>query len=146
MAFELPPLPYPKNALEPHTSAKTLEFHHGKHHEAYVTNLNKLVKGSPMATSPRGDHQGDRQGRVQGRHLQQRRPGLEPHLLLELHEAERRRRADGRCRPGDHRDLGGYDKFKEEFKAPRLGQFGSGWAWLVAERRQAEDHQDAERR
>ena len=48
MAFELPPLPYPKNALEPHTSAQTLDFHHGKHHQAYVTNLNNLVKGSPM--------------------------------------------------------------------------------------------------
>ena len=48
MAFELPPLPYPKNALEPHTSAQTLDFHHGKHHQAYVTNLNNLVKGTPM--------------------------------------------------------------------------------------------------
>ena len=50
MAFELPPLPYPKTALEPHTSAKTLEFHHDKHHAAYVTNLNNLVKDSPMAS------------------------------------------------------------------------------------------------
>ena len=48
MAFELPPLPYPKNALEPYTSAQTLDFHHGKHHQAYVTNLNKLVEGTPM--------------------------------------------------------------------------------------------------
>src|SRR6202043_4052641 len=48
MAFELPPLPYPKNALEPYTSARTLEFHHGKHHQAYVTTLNELVAGSPM--------------------------------------------------------------------------------------------------
>ena len=48
MAFELPPLPYPQNALEPHTSANTLDFHHGKHHQTYVTNLNNLVKGTPM--------------------------------------------------------------------------------------------------
>ncbi|MGH7064005.1 MAG: superoxide dismutase, partial [Stellaceae bacterium] len=48
MAFELPPLPFPKNALEPHMSAQTFDFHHGKHHQAYVTNLNNLVKGSPM--------------------------------------------------------------------------------------------------
>ena len=46
MAFELPPLPYEKNALEPHISAETLEFHYGKHHQAYVTNLNNLVKGT----------------------------------------------------------------------------------------------------
>src|SRR5204863_5946074 len=48
MAFELPPLPYPKNALEPHTSAQTLDFHHGRHHQTYVTNLNNLVKDTPM--------------------------------------------------------------------------------------------------
>src|SRR5215469_17530684 len=50
MAFELPDLPYPKNALEPHTSAQTLDFHHGKHHQAYVTNLNNLVKDTPLAS------------------------------------------------------------------------------------------------
>ncbi len=49
MAFELPALPYDKTALEPHMSAKTLEFHHGKHHQAYVTNLNNLVKDTPLA-------------------------------------------------------------------------------------------------
>src|SRR5665213_2919308 len=48
MAFELPSLPYPKNALEPHTSAHTLDVHHGKHHKAYVDNLNRLVGGSPL--------------------------------------------------------------------------------------------------
>src|SRR5258708_39521191 len=49
MAFELPPLPSPKNALEPHMSARTLQFHHGKHHQAYVTNLNNLIKDTPLA-------------------------------------------------------------------------------------------------
>src|SRR5258705_6139515 len=48
VAFEFPPLPYPKNALEPHISERTMDFHHGRHHQAYVTNLNNLVKGSPM--------------------------------------------------------------------------------------------------
>src|SRR5665213_255245 len=49
MAVELPPLPFPKDALEPHMSARTLEFHHDKHHAAYVTNLNNLIKDSPLA-------------------------------------------------------------------------------------------------
>src|SRR5438552_18505821 len=49
MAFELPKLPYPKDALEPHVSTKTLEFHHGKHHQTYVTTLNNLVKDTPLA-------------------------------------------------------------------------------------------------
>src|SRR5207302_1233305 len=48
MAFELPPLPFPKNALEPYTSAKTLEFHHGKHHQTYVNTLNELIEGMPI--------------------------------------------------------------------------------------------------
>src|ERR1044071_9966324 len=48
MAFELPPLPYPKNALQPHMSEQTLDFHYGKHHQAYVTNLNNAVKGTPL--------------------------------------------------------------------------------------------------
>ena len=48
MAFELPPLPFPKNALEPYTSAKTLEFHHGKHHQTYVKTLNELIEGTPL--------------------------------------------------------------------------------------------------
>src|SRR5438045_7094425 len=48
MAFELPPLPFPKNALEPYTSAKTLEFHHGKHHQTYVNTLNELIEGTPL--------------------------------------------------------------------------------------------------
>ena len=50
MAFTLPPLPYDKNALAPHISAETLEYHHGKHHNAYVTNLNKLIEGKPEAS------------------------------------------------------------------------------------------------
>ena len=61
---------------------------------------------------------------------------MEPHLLLALHEAAGRRRADRQCRGGDRPDFGGLDKFKEQFKAAAVGQFGSGWAWLVAERGQ----------
>ena len=80
MAFTLPPLPYDKNALAPHISAETLEFHHGKHHQAYVTNLNKLLEGKPEASKSLEDIILSSEG---GR-LQQRRPDLEPHLLLEL--------------------------------------------------------------
>ena len=80
MAFELPPLPWAKDALAPHISAETLEYHYGKHHQTYVDNLNKLVDGTPDAEQvARGDHP---QGR--GPAVQQRRPGLEPHVLLEL--------------------------------------------------------------
>ena len=121
MAFELPPLPYPKNALEPHISAQTLDFHHGRHHQAYVTNLNNLVKGTPMESQSLEEIiQATAKDAVQGRHLQQRRPGVEPHLLLELHEAEWRRRARAATSPqAIDRDLGGLDKFKERFQGAR---------------------------
>ena len=88
MAIELPPLPYENNALEPHISAETLEYHYGKHHQAYVTNLNKLIEGTEFAdAAARGHHP-----QVVRRHVQQRRADLEPHVLLELPEAQRRRR------------------------------------------------------
>ena len=95
MAFELPSLPYADTALEPHYSAKTFSFHHGKHHKAYVDNLNKLLPGLALrAQQPGRDHQGHRRRREQGRLLQQRRAGVEPHLLLALHGAGRRQQAD----------------------------------------------------
>jgi len=83
MAHTLPPLPYASDALAPHLSAETFEYHYGKHHQAYVTNLNNLIPGirSPVAGRDRQE--------VQRRRLQQRSPDLEPHVLLELHEAPR---------------------------------------------------------
>ena len=93
-AFQLPPLPYAQDALEPYISARTMSFHYGKHHQAYVDNLNKLVAGTPLARTAAGeDCPGNRGRGGQGRHLQQRGPGLEPHLLLAKHETGRRRQA-----------------------------------------------------
>ena len=89
MAFELPPLPYAMDALAPHISQETLEYHYGKHHQTYVTNLNKLIEGTDRRRQvARGRHR-----RRRGSAVQQRGPGLEPHLLLELHVAQRWRRA-----------------------------------------------------
>jgi superoxide dismutase len=90
MEHTLPPLPYAKDALQPHISAETLEYHYGKHHQAYVTNLNNLIKGTEFENMSLEEII----KKSSGRHLQQLGPGLEPHLLLELHDAERRRRAD----------------------------------------------------
>jgi superoxide dismutase len=87
MAHELPALPYEKNALEPVISAETIEYHYGKHHKTYVTNLNNLIPGTEFEKPVAGGHRHE----VVRRCLQQRGPGLEPHLLLELPEPERRR-------------------------------------------------------
>ena len=89
MEHTLPPLPYAMDALAPHISKETLEYHYGKHHQTYVTNLNNLIKGTEFENMSLEEII----KKSSRRHLQQRSPGMEPHLLLELHEAERRRRS-----------------------------------------------------
>ena len=89
MAIELPALPYADDALAPHISERTICFHYGKHHAAYVNNLNGLIEGTDHADASLEDIVAAPRP---GRPVQQRGPGLEPHLLLELHDARRRRR------------------------------------------------------
>jgi len=134
MAFTLAPLPYAYDALEPAIDKETMTFHHDKHHQAYVDNLNKFVDATPAA---------------QGKSLEE--------LLAVISTLPRPIRNNG----GGHwnhalfwellapvgetgepsaelaaaidRDLGGMDKFKEDFNAAGAGQFGSGWAWLIVQ-------------
>ena len=90
--FSLPKLPYAEDALEPVISAKTISFHYGKHHKAYVDNLNELIAGTPYEEMSLEEHRHEvGQGREGQDDLQQRRPGLEPRLLLAQHGAEGRR-------------------------------------------------------
>ena len=134
MAFTLPPLPYAYDALEPAIDKETMTFHHDKHHQAYVDNLNKAV---------------DAEASLQGKTLEE--------LFASISKAPKAVRNNG----GGHwnhslfwellapvgqtgepsaelaaaidRDLGGMDKFKEAFNAAGAGQFGSGWAWLIVQ-------------
>ena len=134
MAFTLPPLPYAYDALEPAIDKETMTFHHDKHHQAYVDNLNKAV---------------DADSALQGKSLEE--------LFASISKAPRAVRNNG----GGHwnhslfwelmapvgetgepsaelaaaidRDLGGMEKFKEAFNAAGAGQFGSGWAWLIVQ-------------
>ncbi|MBX3477155.1 MAG: superoxide dismutase [Brevundimonas sp.] len=134
MAFTLPPLPYAYDALEPAIDKETMTFHHDKHHQAYVDNLNKAV---------------DADAGLQGKSLED--------LFAAISKAPKAVRNNG----GGHwnhslfwellapqgqtgepsaelataidRDLGGMDKFKEDFNAAGAGQFGSGWAWLIVQ-------------
>ncbi len=134
MAFVLPPLPYAHDALEPAIDKATMEFHHGKHHQAYVDNLNKAV---------------DADSALQGRSLEE--------LFATISKAPKAVRNNG----GGHwnhslfwellapvgetgepsaelaaaidRDLGGMEAFKTAFNAAGAGQFGSGWAWLIVQ-------------
>lgn len=134
MPFELSPLPYALNALEPHISERTLSFHHGKHHQAYVTNLNNLIKDSPLAPSSleniiRATAKDSAQTAMFNNAAQawnhtffwnSMKPqggGAPSQTLLERLEQA----------------FGSFEKFKEEFKQAGVSQFGSGWTWLVLE-------------
>jgi Fe-Mn family superoxide dismutase len=135
MAYELPPLPYDYNALEPHISAKTLEFHHDKHHAAYVTTYNKLVSEQGMADKP--IEEVIKQA-YNGEPTKNQSP-----LFNNAAQAWNHTFYWNCMKPGGggtptgaladkiNADLGGFDKFKEDFLAAGQTQFGSGWAWLV---------------
>ena len=133
MPYQLPPLPYAFNALEPHIDARTMEIHHDKHHAAYVTNLNKAVENTPFDNQP-----------------------IEK-LLREIEKVPENIRTAVRNHGGGHANhsmfwttigpgkggapsgklaeaigaqLGGFDAFKTAFSAAAASRFGSGWAWL----------------
>ncbi len=134
MAFTLPPLPYAYDALEPAIDKETMTFHHDKHHQTYVDKLNEAV---------------DKDDRLQGKDLEE--------ILKSVSKAPKAVRNNGGghwnhslfwelLAPGGQggepsaelkaaidRDLGGLDKFKEDFNAAGAGQFGSGWAWLIVQ-------------
>ena len=113
---------------EPHLSRENIELHHGKHHNAYVVKLNELRPDASDADP------GTDCPQFRRRDLQSGRAGLEPHLLLEEHEAQGRRQAQSApVAAAIDRDFGSYEDFARQFTAAALGQFGSGWAWLVVE-------------
>jgi Fe-Mn family superoxide dismutase len=134
MAFTLPPLPYAHDALEPAIDKATMEFHHGKHHQAYVDNLNKAVDADPA---------------LQGQTLEQMFASMSKlpkavrnnggghwnhslfwELLAPVGETGE---PSAELAAAIDRDLGGMEKFKEAFNAAGAGQFGSGWAWLIVQ-------------
>ena len=135
MAFELPPLPYPYDALEPYTSARTLEFHHGKHHQTYVTTLNKLVEGSPMERMSleeliKSTYKDDSKIAVFNNAAQ-----VWNHTFFwNCMKPNGGGAPKGDIAQAIDRDLGGVAKFEEAFKKAAVGQFGSGWAWLVLDK------------
>jgi Fe-Mn family superoxide dismutase len=135
MAYSLPPLPYPSDALEPHIDKQTMEIHYGKHHNAYVTNLNAAIEKHPELASKSVEE-----------------------LLTVINSVPEDIRTAVRNNGGGHANhsmfwqvmgpnaggaptgaigdainaaFGGFDKFKDEFKKAAVGRFGSGWAWVI---------------
>ncbi len=132
MAFELPDLPYAKDALKPHISAETLEYHHGKHHNTYVTTLNNLVKDTPLADKSLEEIIKAVAGDSSKTAIFNNAAQVWNHTFY-WHSMK----PGGGGKPSGavaakiDSDLGGYDKFVEDFKTAGATQFGSGWAWLV---------------
>jgi Fe-Mn family superoxide dismutase len=127
MAFELPPLPYDMDALEPYLSAETFEYHYGKHHKTYVDTLNSLVQDTPQASQSLEEVILGSDGKVFNNAAQ-----VWNHSLYWASMAPGGGGAPkGAAGDAVNEAFGGYDKFKEEFKTAATGQFGSGWAWLT---------------
>ncbi|WIG98298.1 superoxide dismutase [Myxococcus sp. SDU36] len=129
MPFTLPELPYKKDALQPHMSAETLEFHHDKHHAAYVTNLNKLLDGKPEANKSLEEVILNSEGGVFNNAAQ-----VWNHTFFwQCMKPAGGGKPTGELAAAIDRDFGSFEKFKEEFSTAAATQFGSGWAWLVLE-------------
>jgi superoxide dismutase, Fe-Mn family len=135
MAFELPPLPFDKSALEPHMSARTLEFHHGKHHRAYVDTLNKLIQGTGLEKESLEDiimaTAGD--DRATQKKTFNNAAQVWNHTFFWNCLTPKGGAPTGELKKRMDAAFGDFDKFKEAFKKAGVDQFGSGWAWLVAD-------------
>lgn len=132
MAFELPALPYAHDALGPYMSQETLEFHHDKHHQTYVTNLNNLIKDTPLSGKSLEEL-------VTSTYNVADKAGVFNNASQHWNHIqfwEMMKPNGGGSMPGELEkrvvaDFGSVDAFKEAFIAKAAGQFGSGWAWLV---------------
>ena len=133
MAFELPDLPYAKDALEPHISAQTLDFHHGKHHNTYVTNLNNLVGDTDMATKSLEDIMKATAGDASKAGVFNNAAQIWNHTFF-WHSMKPGGGGAPTGKVADAIDaaFGDYASFKEAFKTAGATQFGSGWVWLAA--------------
>jgi len=130
MAFELPALPYAKNALAPIISEETLDFHHGKHHNTYVVNLNNLIKDD----AARAGQSLEEIVRTSSGGLFNNAAQVWNHTFYWHSLTPNGSGAPtGALAAAIDRDFGSFDKFKAEFAAAAMGQFGSGWAWLVSD-------------
>jgi Fe-Mn family superoxide dismutase len=135
MAHSLPPLPYAFNALEPHIDARTMEIHHGKHHQAYVTNLNAALDKHPELHSKsiedllKGINSVPEDIRTAVRN---NGGGHANHTMFwEIMGPDGGGAPSGAIGDAINSSFGGFDKLKEEFKKAAVGRFGSGWAWVI---------------
>lgn len=127
MTFELPPLPYAKNALAPHISEETLEYHHGKHHKTYVDKLNGLIPGTPFEGKSLEEIVKTSTGGIFNNAAQIWNHTFYWHCLSPQGGGE----ATGAVADAIRTAFGSFEKFKEEFTVAAINNFGSSWTWLV---------------
>jgi len=133
MAYTLPTLPYPTNALEPHIDARTMEIHHGKHHQAYVDNVNKALEGKAIPEQSIEDLCRNIESIPAEIRTAVRNNGgghFNHSLFWTIMSPNGGGRPGGELAEAIDRDFGGFDKFKDEFTKAAITRFGSGWAWL----------------
>jgi Fe-Mn family superoxide dismutase len=134
MAYELPALPYPTNALEPYIDTKTMEIHHGKHHQAYVTNLNKALDSSPaLAAKSAEDLIKDLASVPDAIRGPVRNNGgghVNHSFFWKLLTPKSEGKPVGKLADAITSTFGDFEQFKEKLAAAGVGRFGSGWAWL----------------
>ena len=126
MQHELPPLPFPKNALEPHMSAETLDFHYGKHHKAYVDKLNELIQNTEHANQQLEEIVRTAKGPIFNNAAQ-----TWNHTFFWNCLSPEGGRAEGDLGRAIDQSFGSLDAFKSKFNQTAINTFGSGWAWLV---------------
>ncbi|MDQ3723415.1 MAG: superoxide dismutase, partial [Actinomycetota bacterium] len=134
MAFEVPPLPYAPDALEPHIDAPTMSIHHDKHHQAYVDKLNAALEGTEHADRPIDEIIADLDSIPEDKRTAVRNHGgghLNHSLFWPSMGPDCGGAPDGDLGAAIDEAFGSFDDFKSTFEAAGAGQFGSGWAWLV---------------
>jgi Fe-Mn family superoxide dismutase len=132
MVITLPELPYPKDALAPHISAKTLDFHHGKHHNTYVVNANKLIEGTDLAGETLENIIKKTAGDTAKVGIFNNAAQVWNHSFYwQCMKPKGGGAPQGPIAEKIHADFGSFEKFAEEIKNAGFTQFGSGWAWLI---------------
>jgi Fe-Mn family superoxide dismutase len=132
MAFQLPPLPYAFDALEPHVDARTMEIHHDKHHAAYTNNLNAAIDGTKLAALSIEDILS--QVSKESPAVRNNGGGYYNHnLFWEIMSPDGGGEPSGALADDIHSTFGGFAQFKEAFSKAATTQFGSGWAWLIVD-------------
>src|SRR5687767_1185414 len=135
MTHSLPPLPYDFGALEPHIDAKTMEIHHGKHHQAYVTKLNEALEKAPELANKSLDElmqSVNNAPEAVKAAIRNNGGGHWNHSFFwQLMSANAGGEPTGKLADAINSSFGDFSKFKEQFAAAGVGRFGSGWAWLV---------------